>query len=221
MSTTDGQASADAIERADDGLGDIGLADGPWSLDSAPAGAEFIDFGALQLPAIAGIKARVELDTKVRKVGAVSVLVNDCAVQLQVVAARAGKPLWPQVRRSVLAGLQKGAGHQHVQDGRFGAEVIAQLTVRKSSGLTQDVPMRFVGVDGDKWMLRAVVTGPSVLSDATVDRVDALISHIAVHRGSDARAEGEVIELSPPPGQVDYASMPGREATPEDPASPA
>ena len=221
MNGTEQAAAADAIERADDGLGDIALADGPWSLDKAPAGTEFIDFGPLRLPAIAGIKARVEIDAKVRKVGAVSVLVNDCAVQLQVVAARSGKPLWPSVRRAVLGGLQKGAGHQHVQDGRFGAEIIAHLTVRKPSGLTQDVPMRFVGVDGDKWMLRAVVTGPSVLSDATVDRVDALISHIAVQRGSDARAEGEVLELTPPPGQVDFESMPGGGATPEGLANPA
>lgn len=210
-------ASEAPIERADDGLGDISVADGPWSLSAAPADAAFIDFGPLRLPAIAGIKARVEIDTRRRQVGAVSVLVNDCAVQLQVLAARAGKPLWPTVRRALIARLEKGAGHQQVLEGRFGAELLAVITVRdRNSSLTHDVPMRFVGIDGDKWMLRAVVTGPSVTSDATIERVDALLSRIAVERGSEARAEGEVLELTPPPGQVDFDAMPSSPSIGED-----
>ncbi len=210
-------ASEAPIERADDGLGDISVADGPWSLSAAPADPAFIDFGPLRLPAIAGIKARVEIDTRRRQVGAVSVLVNDCAVQLQVLAARAGKPLWPTVRRALIARLEKGAGHQQVLEGRFGAELLAVITVRdRNSSLTHDVPMRFVGIDGDKWMLRAVVTGPSVTSDATIERVDALLSRIAVERGSEARAEGEVLELTPPPGQVDCDGMPSSPSIGED-----
>lgn len=214
-------ATDEHIERADDGLGDIAPADGPWSLADAPADAHFIDFGPLRLPAIAGIKARVEIDPKHRKVGAVSVLVNDCAVQLQVLAARSGKSLWPQVRRALIARLQRGAGHQQVVEGRFGPELIATITVReRGTNLTHDVPMRFVGIDGDKWMLRAVVTGPSLLSDATIARVDAFLSHIAVERGTDARAEGEVLELAPPPGQIDFDAMPQAPAVADD-AEPA
>jgi hypothetical protein len=52
-------------------------------------------------------------------------------------------------------------------------------------------------------MIRAVVRGPSVLSDATIARVDALLSRIAVDRGAAAHAEGEVLELATPPGEVD------------------
>lgn len=191
-----------------DGLGEITAADGPWSLANAPADAEFMDFGPLQLPAIPGLKARVEIDPKFREVGAVSVLVNDCAVQLQVVAARSGKALWPQVRRVLLAKLKRQPGHQQVMEGRFGAEVIATFTLRTAEGTIQDVPMRFVGIDGERWMLRAVVTGPSVNSDETIARVDALLSNIAVERGTDARAEGEVLALKAPPGELDYDAFP-------------
>ena len=197
-----------ATPNAEDGLGDIKPADGPWSLASAPADAQFMDFGPLQVPAIAGLKARVEIDPKFREVGAVSVLVNDCAVQLQVMAARSGKALWPQLRRVLLAKLKRRPGHQQVMEGRFGAEVIATFTVRNAQGAIEDIPMRFVGIDGDKWMLRAVVTGPSVLSDATIARVDALLSNIAVDRGTDARAEGEVLALKAPPGELDYDAFP-------------
>lgn len=192
----------------EDGLGDLVASNGPWSLDKAPADAQFMDFGPLRLPAIPGLKARVEIDPKFREVGAVSVLVNDCAVQLQVVAARGGKPLWPQLRRVLLVKLKRQAGHQQVIEGTFGAEVIAALTVRTAEGALQDVPMRFLGIDGERWMLRAVVTGPSVTSDATIARVDALLSQIAVDRGIDARAEGEVLALQAPPGELDYSAFP-------------
>lgn len=188
----------------DDGLGDLTLADGPWSLSKAPSDAAFYDLGPLRIPAIPGLKARVEIDPRVGKMGAVSVQVNDCGVQLQVMAARAGKALWPQVRRELLIALKRSPGHQQVIEGRFGAELIANVTaLNKATKLTHDVPIRYVGIDGDKWMIRAVVRGPSVLTDATIARVDALLSRIAVERGSGAHAEGEVLELAPPMGEVD------------------
>lgn len=202
----------DQLENVDDGLGDIEFATGPWSLEDAPADAEFIDFGPLRLPAIPTMKVRVEIDPKVKKVGAVSVLVNGCSVQLQVLAARAGKSLWPAVRRTLHRRLQRSPGHQQVVEGHFGPELIANITVRTGTSiLTQDVPMRFLGVDGDKWMLRAVVTGPTVLAEETIDRVNRLLTHIAVERGNDARAEGEVLELSPPPGEVDFDKLPPKQ----------
>lgn len=207
MSPAKREASDKAEEAtpvADDGLGALIAADGPWSLADAPADAAFYDFGPLRLPAIPGLKARVEIDPRVGKIGAVTVQVLDCGVQIHVLAARAGKPLWPQVRRELLAKLKRSPGHQQVIEGRFGAELIANRTVLDpSTRLTVDVPTRFVGIDGDKWMIRAVVRGPSVLTDATIARVDALLSRIAVDRGIAAHAEGEVLELATPPGEVD------------------
>jgi hypothetical protein len=60
--------------------------------------------------------------------------------------------------------------------------------------------MRLVGVEGDRWVLRAVVTGLDVTTDETVDRVNALISHCAVDRGEEPIGAGTVLELMPPPG---------------------
>lgn len=184
----------------DDGLGELTPSTGPWSFPAVPADAEFIDFGPLKLPMIAGLQALVELDKKSRKVGAVSVQVNRSQVQLQVIAAPRGQRYWSDVRRKVVARLRKSAGSQQAIEGRFGTETIAIVTGRREDGILADATMRILGVDGDRWVLRAVVTGPDVTSDATVERVNALISRCAVARGTVALGAGTVLELSPPPG---------------------
>lgn len=187
----------------DDGLGDITPSEGPWSLADAPADAEFLDFGPLRLPKIPGLRARVEMDMRTDRIGAVAVYVADGWVQLQVIGARSGNGAWTGVRRAIADRLKRGPGHQHIVEGRFGTELIATVTTRDEDGLLHDAVMRFVGIDGDRWLLRAVATGGSVTTDAAVARVDALLSRIAIDRGEEALTVGEVMELKAPPGHLD------------------
>ncbi len=184
----------------DDGLGDIDLADGPWDYASAPSDAAFLDFGPLKVVRREGLKARLEGDPILGKIGAVSVKVNEAEVQLQVITAPAGQAYWSVVRKALLAKLRESAGSQQAIEGRFGPELIATVVGRRRDGLLGDSVMRLVGIDGDRWLLRAVVTGPGATSDATVARVDALLSQCAVDRGSEALAAGTVLPLKPPAG---------------------
>jgi len=184
----------------DDGLGELTAADGPWSLADAPTDRAFIDFGPLRLPAIAGIKVRAEVDRASQRIGAVTVLVADCEVQLQVIAAPRGQGGWTDVRRALAQTVRRKSGFLHTVEGRFGPELIATVTGRDSRDLLRDVTFRHVGIDGDRWLLRAVVMGPSVAEDATVARVDALLSQCAVDRGTEALPRGTVMALSKPPG---------------------
>jgi hypothetical protein len=189
------------VRETTDGLGDIALSDGPWNVADAPDGFDFVDFGPLQLPLIPGMKVRVERDRRTGKLGAVSVKVNDAEVQLQVIAAPSGQPYWSDIRSKLLRTLRNRPGSQLAHEGRFGAEIIATVTGRRSDGMLADTTMRIVGVEGDRWVLRAVVTGAGVTADATVDRVDAFVSQCAVQRGSSAIGAGTVMVLKPAPGQ--------------------
>ena len=197
-------AGADPV---DDGLGVVALTNGPWDASEAPADAEFIDFGVLKLPAHPGIKARLEIDAEIGEVGAVTVRVADCALQLQVIAKQRGVSQWVETRQALLANLRKRPGHQQVIEGRYGTEVIGVLTGRTTEGVLTDSTMRFQGIEGDTWMIRAVSAGPSVTHDDVVARVDAFISACAVDRsavagGAEAPA-GTVLPLTAPEGAVD------------------
>lgn len=191
-------------ETVDDGLGELTPASGPWDSSEAPDDAEFYDFGALKLPALAGLKARLEIDPQVREIGAVTVRIADCALQLQVIAKQRGISQWTDTRQDLLANLRKRPGHQQVVEGRYGAEVIGVLTGRTTEGVLVDATMRFQGVEGETWLIRAVSSGASVTHDDVVAKVDAFISRCAVDTDAVADAPaGTVIPLTDPPGGMD------------------
>jgi len=191
-------------EAVDDGLGDLTPASGPWDFADAPEDSEFYDFGALKLPAHPRLRARLEIDPQVKHIGAVTVRIADCALQLQVIAKQRGVSVWTDTRQALLANLRQRPGYQQVIEGKYGPEVIGVLTGRSPEGMLIDSTMRFQGIEGETWMIRAVSAGPSVTHDDVVARVDAFISHCAVDRSvvpgqADAPA-GSVFPLEAPPG---------------------
>lgn len=188
---------------AGDGLEHITLADGPWDADAAPAGQEFLDFGPLKLPSVPGLKVRLEIDPDRQEIGAVTVRVADCSVQLQVIAAARGMGQWTDTRKALIANLKERPGHHQVVEGHFGAEVIGVLTGRTPQGVPIDATMRFQGIEGDRWMIRAVSSGPSVTQDQTVARVNALLSRCAVDVSDVHEPAGSVLPLTDPPGGID------------------
>lgn len=191
---------------------ELTMGDGPWSYADAPADQEFISFGALKLPALPMMKARIEFDQATRRIGAVTVKVRDCMAQLQVVAAPRGTGAWPNVRRAIARRAEAAQGSTQAVEGHFGTELIATMPRRTADGLPGASTIRFVGVDGDRWTIRCMVEGESALSDDTVGEVNALLSRCAVERGDDAMSAGEVIELSFPAGQIDPDSLPDDDA---------
>jgi len=193
-----------AIEAVDDGLGDLNPAGGPWDIADAPADSDFYDFGVLKLPALPGMRARLEIDPQVKHIGAVTVRIADCALQLQVIAKQRGVSEWTDTRQALLANLRQRPGYQQVIEGKYGTEVIGVLTGRTPDGVLVDSTMRFQGIEGDTWMIRAVSAGPSVTHDDVVARVDAFISQCAVDRsivpGQADAPVGSVFPLNSPPG---------------------
>ena|GEM_PF-1334073 len=199
-------------EQYPDGLGTLTLADGPWTKSEAPEGAEFTEFGPLLVPALPGMQARLEIDPQRGEVGAVTVRIADCAVQLQVIAKRPGVSLWTDTRQQLLANLRRRAGYQQVVEGRFGAEVIATITGRTTEGGLVDAIMRFQGIEGDRWMIRAASSGPSVTVDGVVARMDAFLSRCAVdvsaaRLGTDDPEPGTVLPLGDAPGEADLDAL--------------
>lgn len=201
-------ADADTM---DDGLGLLTPSDGPWSADAAPEDAPLLDFGPLKLPALPGIKLRLEIDPDRNEIGAATVRIADCALQLQVIAAARGVGEWTDTRQELLANLKRRPGHQQVIEGKFGAEVIGVITGRTPEGIPLDATMRFQGIEGDRWMIRAVSSGPSVTQDGTVSRVNAFLSRCAVDIGDGTAPAGTVLPLTDPPGGIDLDHLEDRE----------
>ncbi len=85
---------------------------------------------------------------------------DGAAVQLQAFAAPRSEGLWDEIRAEMLAELAETAGAKVSEgEGSFGPEVRGMLPARTPEGEQVTQPVRFVGIDGPRWFLRAVFLG--------------------------------------------------------------
>jgi hypothetical protein len=203
--TGEGGASASATEHPTDAaLGGDHLEGGPFDADDAPE-EDRIDLGGLLVPMIEGMELRMEMDQRTRAVTGANLVVDGSSLQVQAFAAPKSRDLWDEVRSSLRGSVVEQGGTAETRPGPFGTELIARLPVKRSDGRVGYRPARFIGVDGRRWLLRAILSGPA-LGDAEASRAfETLISRIVVVRGSDAMAPQELIPLNLPgqrPGLV-------------------
>lgn len=175
-----------------------GVARGP--LDSAAAGdtSGHIDLGALRIRGEQGMQLRLEVDEQAQQVTAVTVMLGDSAVQLQPFAAPRTEGVWVEIRNEIAASIVESGGSAEVITGVFGEELIARMPQQGPDQRTVFVPVRFVGIDGPRWFLRAVVSGRAVVDGSAAAPVNDVIANLVVHRGSEAMPPRELLPITPP-----------------------
>lgn len=186
-----------ADELADDEDDDTGAADsGP-----APAVADErgprLDFGALRISAVDGMQVRAELDDQQQVIG-VAVMLDETVLQLQAFAAPKSENLWDEVRQEIAEGIRGGQGKAREVDGPFGREIQAEVVVADPAGTSNRQPVRFLGVDGDRWFLRGVVTGAGATDPARAEAVEAVFGTVEVERGMHAAPPRDPLPLTLP-----------------------
>ncbi|MDQ1666058.1 MAG: hypothetical protein QOH75_2089 [Actinomycetota bacterium] len=173
---------------------------GPWDIADVPdpAAAGRIDLGGLWIPGAEGLEIRVEADNTTGQVIAVTLVLRDGALQLQPFAAPRSEGIWDEVRSEIRAGITAQGGTSDEVEGPVGPELRTKVPVRAADGASGVQPARFIGVDGPRWFLRAVITGrPAVEPDAGEELI-ALFREVVVVRGSAPMAPREPIPLTLP-----------------------
>jgi hypothetical protein len=181
---------------------------GPWDFHDVPKDDEIprVDLGGILVPVPEGLEVRVEVQDEVP----VAATLVDGGSELQVHAFAAPKSsgLWAEVRDEIAKSLAGAGGTADVTDGPFGPELRARIPAE--TGGTQ--PARFLGVDGPRWFLRGLLTGPASTDPAQAKRLEEAFRTLVVNRGGDAMAPRdmlplhlprEALEAPPPPAEVD------------------
>ena len=184
----DPDATTGEDEAADDG----GRAVGPYDVTEAPDGIAQLDLGALRIPAVDGVEVRVQADNdgRIQQV----VLVNgDSALQLGVFAAPRSEGIWEEVRAEIRKQLFNDGVAAEEVDGAYGPELRA--SVRTPEGLTD---IRFVGVNGPRWLVRAVYQGPAAADPSVAPALIECLEHLVVDRGHEAMPVREPLPLRLP-----------------------
>lgn len=166
---------------------------GPYDVSQAPAGVRRLDLGSLQIPVIEGVEVRVQPgnDGSVRQVVLRS---GKSAVQLGVFAAPRSEPIWDEVRADIRESLlAEGATRTEEVDGPYGTELRARIRTKEGPA-----DLRFVGVDGPRWMVRALYRGPAAVDPAKAGPLAESLAGLVVDRGNEARPVKEALPLRLP-----------------------
>ena len=172
---------------------------GPFDDRDAPQdGIERVDLGALRLPLLDQVELRVDIDESQQVVAATLAGPNG-TMQVGVFAAPRSEGIWDEVRAEIAASVNaQRRNSAREQDGPWGVELHATLP-EPGSG-PQGVAVRFIGVDGPRWFLRALLAGP-VATDATLaEPFEQALRGTVVVRGNEPLPVRDPVPLKLPPG---------------------
>jgi hypothetical protein len=174
---------------------------GPYDADDLVGDDEVqrLDLGSLLIEPVPGLELRLQVDEDKEEVQAVVLAGEDGAIELRAFAAPRNGDLWSEIRPKIAADFAQRGGTATERDGRFGTELVCQLTVRTPDGRTGTQPSRIIGVNGARWMLRATLLGRAAQDlDSAAEWEDA-IERVVVRRGSHAMPVGAELPLTLPP----------------------
>ncbi|MFC7527205.1 DUF3710 domain-containing protein [Actinoplanes sp. GCM10030250] len=165
---------------------------GPWDVKHAPDGVQRLDLGSLQIPAVEGVEVRVQANPD----GGVEQIVlvdGDSALQLGVFAAPRTEGIWDEVRAEIAEAMAADGVSPLEIDGRYGIELKARVN-------TPDGPadVRFVGVDGPRWMVRALYQGAAASDPAREGILGEVLGGLVVVRDDEPRPVREPLPLRLP-----------------------
>ncbi len=208
------EESASAEEAFDEGsvVGEHGK--GPFDVAEAPPGGQRLDLGSLQIPVVEGVEVRVQADPDgtVQQVFLVS---GENALQVGVFAAPRSEGIWDEVRDEIHQSLRKDGATVEELAGEYGPELRARL--RTPDGPTD---LRFVGVDGPRWMVRGVFHGRAATNPDSAGPLLECLYGLVVDRGQEAKPPREPLPLRLPRESVEQAQAAAQNRTNGTPAPP-
>lgn len=158
-----------------------------------------LDLGSIRIPGLPGLGIQVEADPNTQEVRAVTAVAEEAAVQVQVFAAPRSEGLWDEIRAEMLEEIRATEGAEVVQaDGPFGPELRAVVPARTPEGQQVRQPLRFAGIDGPRWFMRAVFLGRAAVEPEPDDELHELVRQTIVVRGGEAMAPRDPLPLRLP-----------------------
>lgn len=167
------------------------LTGGPFDEAEAPEdGRSRLDLGSVRLPVPDGGQLQVEMDSSSRAVRAVHVVTPAGQVTVNAYAAPRSGGLWTEICGELAEQLRSDGATVRSQAGEWGLELVAAVG---------EMTLRFVGVDGPRWMLRGVVAGPPDAADASAAALYELVRGTIVVRGTQPMPVRTPLPIELPP----------------------
>lgn len=161
-------AAADAV----DGAEPAGPFDGAQDPED---GSSRLDLGSVRLPVPEGAQLQVEMDRN-GPVRAVHLMTSLGQLTVTAFAAPRSGGLWEEVLGEIRSQLRSDGAQVRVVQGEWGREVAA---------VTNQATLRFLGVDGPRWMLRGVAASSAEQAEPLADLLRDVVRGTVVVRGAE------------------------------------
>ena len=183
--------------------GDPRAEGGPWDAEEPFPALERVDLGSLQVPI--GPEHEIQLVMAEQHGAWVTVRYRESEVQIQAFAAARRGALWDDVRAEIAAEVNTAGGRSQETEGSFGIELMAQVPSEPGQPMTGAGEVggmrlvRFVGIDGPRWFVRGLFTGPSADGGDQASLLEGVFRDVVVVRGEHPVPPREILELQLPP----------------------
>lgn len=183
-------------EPADDPGGSGGL-QGPWDAGESFPPRERVDLGSLQVPM--GPEHEIQLVMADQHGAWVTIRHGESEMQVQAFAAARRGALWDDIRAEIAKEVREAGGDSQEIQGSFGTELMARVPIEPGQPASGMRPVRFAGVDGPRWFLRGLFTGPAADGGEPAGLLEEIFRDVVVVRGEHPVPPRDILELRLPP----------------------
>lgn len=171
---------------------------GPYDINDVADTNEYLDFGSILIKPVSGLKVRMDVEESNKRVIAVSLEIADSRVQLMAFSSSKSESLWPGIKDKIKSDITAQNGEIFKRDGDYGEELLAKVPQQLPDGRAGHVALRFVGIDGPRWFLRAVIGGNAIANEEAAATVDGILRDVIVNRGDKPLPPAELLPLNVP-----------------------
>ena len=197
----------DGADLADGGNPDAVATSRPLDRSEVDDDTDYLNLGAIWLRGSQGMELRLEVNEQEQQITGVTAVIGESAVQLQAFAAPRTEGVWIDIRNEIATSIVDSGGTAEVVTGEFGEELLTRMPQAGPDGRTVFMPARFVGIDGPRWFLRAVVSGRAAIEPEAAEAVHDVIRTTVIDRGGEAMPPRELLPLRLPEVPTDDASQ--------------
>jgi Protein of unknown function (DUF3710) len=170
---------------------------GPWDAGEPFPPRERVDLGSLQVPV--GPEHEIQLVMADQHGAWVTIRHGDSEMQIQAFAAARRAALWDDVRAEIAKEVRDAGGDSEEIEGSFGTELLALVPAEQGQPSSGFRLVRFVGVDGPRWFLRGLFTGPAADGAEPAELLEEIFRDVVVVRGEHPVPPRDILELRLPP----------------------
>ena len=180
---------------------------GPLDSDGEPAPKGYLDLGALYVPRVPGLQLRGKFEKDKKVLSRMLLVLGQTGITVSVAAAPKSGGAWEDLSEQIEGAITAAGGKVKRVEGPYGTELDAHVAGVLPDGTLGFTPLRILGVEGPRWLVRLDIQGTAISGDekareAAEDLIDALI----VNRGPEPKIRFELLPFQLPQEAVDGAN---------------